>query len=290
MPNPFKDGSGNFTYGFIADEANVLEDNGLITSAATETLDYGLVSDPILYSVQLTGISLTAQTGTIAQTVSDEIQITGINADITAENIVASGIQNRIIELNGLEIASNFGELIAQVADSVSITGLEGLSDVATISASGIQSPSIALIGIDLLAELGEITEQVVDSELISGIDLTIVAQNISALGIANPIIVLNGIGLQSTPATISATGADVIPEEYTGGRFALDKKEVNATAKLQTLRATAYAGRPTPRGFTVINGGARVFTLETAAQIGQTAASGQLGIDEESLLMLLVA
>jgi hypothetical protein len=290
MADPFKDGSGNFTYGFIADVANVLEDDGLITSSATETLDYGLVSDAILYSVQLTGISLTAQAGTIAQTVSDSIQITGINADITAESIAASGIQNRIIELESIELSSNLGELSAQVADSVSITGLEALSDVATISASGIQSPSIALIGIDLLAELGEITEQVVDSELISGIDLTIVAQNISAFGIANQIIVLNGIGLQSTPATIIATGAEIAPEEYSGGRFAPDKKEVNATAKLQTLRASAYAGRPTPRGFTVINGGARVFTLETTAQIGQTAASGQLGIDEESLLMLLVA
>jgi hypothetical protein len=290
MADPFKDGSGNFTYGFIADEANVLEDDGLITSAATESLDYGLVSDAILYSVQLTGISLTAEAGSIAEIVSDEIQITGIEAAITAENIAASGIQNRIIELNGLEIASNFGELIAQVADSVSITGLEALSDVATISASGIQSPSIALSGIDLLAELGEITEQIVDSQTITGIDLVISAQNISASGISNPIIVINGIGLQSTPATVNATGADVIPEEYTGGRFTPDKKEVNATAKINTLRATAYAGRPTPRGFTVINGGARVFALESAAQISATSANGQLGIDEESLLMLLVA
>ena len=290
MSDPFKDGSGNFTYGFIADEANVLEDNGLITSAAAESLDYGLVADAILYSVQLTGIGLTAQAGSIAQTVSDEIQITGIQSAITAENIVASGVQSRIIELAGIELSSNYGELSPIVTDSVSITGIEALINVATISASGIQSPSIALSGIDLLAELGEITEQVVDSELISGIDLSISAQNISASGISNPIIVVNGIGLQSTPATISATGADIIPEEYTGGRFAPDKKEVNATAKVQTLRATAYAGRPTPRGFTVINGGARVFSLESAAQISATSANGQLGIDEESLLMLLVA
>lgn len=56
-------------------------------------------------------------------------------------------------------------------------------------------------------------------------------------------------------------------------------------------VTGTGYtAGGVTPRGFTVINGGARVFTLESAAQISEAAAVGQLGIDEESLLMLLVA
>jgi len=65
---------------------------------------------------------------------------------------------------------------------------------------------------------------------------------------------------------------------------------ERSAKALVQSTRAVAYAGRVTPRGFTVINGGARVFTLESYTQIGQTEAVGQLGIDEESLLMLLVA
>jgi hypothetical protein len=259
---------------------------GLFDSASGDFDDGGVIS-PV---ISVTGITLTAQAGEITENVSDEIQISGLESAITAENIAATGVQTAFISLTGLELSAFYGDIAVIVTDSVSITGLEALADVATISASGIQSQSIALSGIDLLAQLGTINEQVVDSIALDGIDLAINTAEITANGTINREITVNGIELQSSAATISATGADVIPEEYTGGRFTVDKKEVNATAKVQTLRATAYAGRPTPRGFTVINGGARVFTLESAAQISEAAALGELGIDEESLLMLLVA
>ena len=258
---------------------------GLFDSASGDFDDGGVIS-PV---ISVTGITLTAQAGEITENVSDEIQISGLESAITAENIAASGIQNANIAITGQDLTAFYGDINEIVNDSVGITGLEALADVATISASGIQSQSIALSGIDLLAELGTINEQVVDSIVIDGIDLAINTAEITANGTINSEITVNGIGLQSSAATISATGQDVVPEEYTGGRFTADKK-VNATAKVQTLRATAYAGRPTPRGFTVINGGARIFTLESAAQISEAAALGELGIDEESLLMLLVA
>jgi hypothetical protein len=258
---------------------------GLFDSALNNFDDGGLNSA----TVALTGIELTAQAGEITENVSDQIQISGLESAITAENIAASGIQNANIAIIGQDLTAFYGDINEIVNDSVSITGLEALADVATISASGIQSQSIVLSGIDLLAELGTINEEVVDSIALDGIDLAINTAEITANGTINSEITVNGIGLQNSAATISATGQDVVPEEYTGGRFTEDKK-VNATAKVQTLRATAYAGRPTPRGFTVINGGARVFTLESAAQISEAAAVGQLGIDEESLLMLLVA
>jgi len=288
MADPFKDGSGNFTYGYITEEANVLEDNGLITNAATESLDYGSVATAILYSVQLEGIEINAFAGEITENVADTIQITGQEAQIAAQSISASGIQNPIIAINGIEISSAYGNINEIVNDSVSISGLDALINVATISANGIQSPTIALNSIDLSAEYGSINEQVVDSIAISGIDLSISAENIIATGISNQTIQLNGIALQSRAGSVSATGSDIAPEEYTGGRFS--KNETNAVAQVNSARAIAFAGKVTPRGFTVINGGARVFSIQTNAEITEATASGVLGIDEESLLMLLVA
>lgn len=198
MADPFQDSSGNFTYGYIADEANILEDNGLITTSATESFDYGLVADEILYSVQLQGIDLTAQAGNISENVVDIIQILGIEAASTAQSITANGI--------------------------------------------------------------------------------------------ANPVIILDGAQSSTNSGLITASGGDVAPEEYMGGRYTTQNNDINATAQVQTARAIAFAGRVTPRGFTVINGGARVFSIQTEAQINEATASGQLGIDDESLLMLLVA
>jgi hypothetical protein len=88
---------------------------------------------------------------------------------------------------------------------------------------------------------------------------------------------------------SVSASSTQIILQNRTAGRYTNDNR-VDATAKVQTLRAIAYAGRPTPRGFTVINGGARVLSVETNSQINEATALGELSIDEESLLMLLVA
>lgn len=290
MADPFKDGSGNFTYGYITDAANVLEDDGLITSSATESLDYGLVADAILYSVQLSGIELASAVGNISENVADTIQISGIEATSTAQSIAASGTQTISTSITGIELSSEYGSITAIADDFIVITGLDAQISVENITASGIQSPSIALNGIDLTAEYGLIYEEVVDTIALNGIDLGIIAENISANGVSNPVISLNGIGLQARVATITATGADIVPEEFMGGRYTTQKNEINATAQVQTARAIAFAGRVTPRGFTVINGGARVFSIQTEAHINEATASGQLGIDDESLLMLLVA
>jgi hypothetical protein len=259
---------------------------GLFDSASGNFDDGGVIS-PV---ISVTGIILTAQAGSITENVSDEIQITGLEAAITAENIAATGIQNANISLTGLELSAFYGDINEIVNDSVSILGLEALADVATISASATQSQSIALSGIDLVAEYGQINEKVVDSIAINGIDLTINAEEIAANGTANPKISINGIGLQGSAASISATGDQTSTDIATGGEFVRPRMERSAKALVQSTRAVAYAGRVIPRGFTVINGGARVFTLESYTQIGQTEAVGQLGIDEESLLMLLVA
>lgn len=96
----------------------------------------------------------------------------------------------------------------------------------------------------------------------------------------------LTGISLQTAFGSVSATG--IVPEESTGGSFT--KTVINATAKVKSVRAIAYAGRPTPRGFTVINGGAIANSIESQLGISEISASGILGIDDESLLMLLVA
>jgi hypothetical protein len=259
---------------------------GLFDSALNDFDDGGLNSA----TATLTGIELTAQAGEIAESVSDQIQISGLESTITAENIAASGVQTAFISLTGLELSAFYGDINEIVVDSVSITGLEALADVATISASGIQSQSIALSGIDLLAELGEINEEVVDSIALNGIDLAINTAEITANGTINSQITINGIGLQGSTGVISATGEQPATDVGTGGEFVRPIMERSAKALVQSTRAVAYAGRVTPRGFTVINGGARVFTLESAAQISEAAAVGQLGIDEESLLMLLVA
>jgi hypothetical protein len=259
---------------------------GLFDLALNNFDDGGLNSA----TVSITGITLTAEAGSITENVSDQIQITGLEAAITAENIAATGIQNANISLTGLELSAFYGDINEIVNDSVSISGLEALADVATISASATQSQSIALSGIDLVAEYGQINEQVVDSIALDGIDLAINAEEIAATGTINTEISINGIGLQSIAASISATGEQPATDVGTGGEFVRPRMERSAKALVQSTRAVAYAGRVTPRGFTVINGGARVFTLESYTQIGQTEAVGQLGIDEESLLMLLVA
>jgi hypothetical protein len=259
---------------------------GLFDSALNNFDDGGINSA----TVSITGITLTAEAGSITQNVSDEIQITGLQTAITAENIAATGIQNANISLTGLELSAFYGDINEIVNDSVSISGLEALANVATISASATQSQSIALSGIDLVAEYGEINEQVVDSIALDGIDLAINAEEIAATGTINTEISINGIGLQGSAASISATGEQTSTDIATGGEFVRPRMERSAKALVQSTRAVAYAGRVTPRGFTVINGGARVFTLESYTQIGQTEAVGQLGIDEESLLMLLVA
>lgn len=258
---------------------------GLFDSAAGNFDDGGVLSP----TASVSGITLTSALGTITENVSDQIQITGIESTITAENISATGIQNSNIVITGLELSSAFGNINEIVNDSVSISGLDALANIATISATAVQNTVIALNGIDLTAEYGLINEQVVDSVSISGINLNISAQTISASATSSPTTQLSGISLQSTAGSVSATGSDIVPEEYTGGRSTNDNR-IDATAKIQTLRATAYAGRPTPRGFTVINGGARVFCVQTDSQISQATALGQLGIDEETLLMLLVA
>jgi hypothetical protein len=259
---------------------------GLFDSALNNFDDGGLNSA----TVALTGIELTAQAGEIAENVSDQIQISGLESAITAENIAATGVQTAFISLTGLELSAFYGDIAVIVTDSVSITGLEALANVATISASGIQSQSIALSGIDLLAKLGEINEQVVDSIALDGIDLAINAEEIAATGTINTEISINGIGLQGSTGAISATGEQPATDVGTGGEFVRPRMERSAKALVQSTRAVAYAGKVTPRGFTVINGGARVFSLESAAQISATSANGQLSIDEESLLMLLVA
>jgi hypothetical protein len=259
---------------------------GLFDSASGDFDDGGVIS-PV---ISVTGITLTAQAGEITENVSDQIQISGLESAITAENIAASGIQNANIAIIGQDLTVFYGNINEIVVDSVSITGLEALADVDTISASGIQSQSISLSGIDLLAELGEINEEVVDSIVINGIDLAINTAEITANGTINSEITVNGIGLQGSTGSISATGEQPAADVGTGGEFVRPRMERSAKALVQSTRAVAYAGRVTPRGFTVINGGARVFTLESAAQISEAAAVGQLGIDEESLLMLLVA
>ena len=258
---------------------------GLFDSALNNFDDGGINSS----TIEVLGITLTAEAGTINESVSDQIQITGLESTISGENISATGIQNSNIVITGLELSSAFGNINEIVNDSVSISGLDALVDVATISATGIQNANIAITGIDLSAEYGSINEQVVDSVSISGIDLAITAQTISASATSSPIIQLTGISLQSSTGSVSATGSDVVPEEYTGGRSTNDNR-IDATAKVQTLRAIAYAGRPTPRGFTVINGGAKVLSVQTNTEISDASALGQLGIDEESVLMLLVA
>jgi hypothetical protein len=257
---------------------------GLFDSAAGNFDDGGVLSP----TASVSGITLTAAAGTISENVSDTTQIVGQESTIFAASISATGIQNSNIVITGLELSSAYGNINEIVNDSVSISGLEALADIATISASGVQNSSIALNGIDLTAEYGSINEQVVDSIAISGIDLSISAANISASASSSPIIQLNGIALQATAGAVSATGSEIAPEEYTGGRFS--KNEVDATAKVIPIRAIAYAGRVTPRGFTVINGGARVLSVQSESQISETSALGQLGIDEETLLMLLVA
>ena len=258
---------------------------GLFDSAAGQFDDGGVLSP----TASVSGITLTSALGTITENVADTTQLSGIESAITAANISATGIQNSNIVITGIELSSAFGNINEIVNDSVSISGLDALADIATISATGIQNTVIALNGIDLTAEYGSINEQVVDSVSISGINLSIVAQTISASATSSQIIQLTGISLQSATGSVSATGSDIVPEEYTGGRSTNDNR-IDATAKVQTLRAVAYAGRPTPRGFTVINGGARVFSVQTESQISQATALGQLGIDEETLLMLLVA
>lgn len=258
---------------------------GLFDSALNLFDDGGINSS----TIALSGITLTAEAGKITENVSDQIQITGLESTITSENISATGIQNSNIVITGIELSSAFGNINEIVNDSVIISGLDALADIATISATGIQNTVIELNGIDLTAEYGSINEQVIDYVTISGINLNISAQTISASATSSPTTQLSGISLQSTAGSVSATGSDIVPEEYTGGRSTNDNR-IDATAKIQTLRATAYAGRPTPRGFTVINGGARVFSVQTDSQISQATALGQLGIDEETLLMLLVA
>lgn len=258
---------------------------GLFDSASGNFDDGGVLSP----TISVLGLSLTAEAGSISENVSDITQITGLESAISAENISATGIQNSNIVITGLELSSAFGNINEIVNDSVSISGLDALADIATISADGIQNTVIALNGIDLSAEYGAINEQVVDSIAISGIDLAISAQNISASATSSANIQITGISLQSSTGSVSATGSDIVPEEYTGGRET-NRREVNATAKVQSLRSIAYAGRPTPRGFTVINGGAKVLSVQTNTEISDATALGQLGIDEESLLMLLVA
>lgn len=257
---------------------------GLFDSALNNFDDGGLNSS----TISISGITLTAEAGSITENVSDTIQISGQDATISAASISATGIQNSNIVITGLELSSAFGNINEIVNDSVSISGLQALANIATISADGTQNSSIALNGIDLTAEYGLINEQVVDSIAISGIDLSISAANISASATSSAVIQLNGVALQATTGSVSATGSEIAPEEYTGGRFS--KNEVNATAKVIPIRAVAYAGRVAPRGFTVINGGAKVLSIQSESQISETSALGQLGIDEETLLMLLVA
>lgn len=258
---------------------------GLFDSASGNFDDGGVLSP----TASVSGITLTSALGSINENISEIIEISGIESAITAANISASAIQNSNIVITGLELSSAFGNINEIVNDSVSILGLDALADIATISATAVQNTVIALNGIDLTAEYGLINEQVVDSVSISGINLNISAQTISASATSSPTTQLTGISLQSAAGSVSATGSDIVPEEYTGGRSTNDNR-IDATAKIKTLRAVAYAGRPTPRGFTVINGGARVFSVQTDSQISQATALGQLGIDEETLLMLLVA
>jgi hypothetical protein len=268
-------------------EPTVLFDDGYgFFDSALNNFDDAGVNSSI---VELLGITLSAVAGTINQSVSDEIQVLGEELSIFASEITANGIQNSNIALTGLELASEFGNINEIVNDFVEITGEELAISVATISADGTQSVTHSITGLELTSAYGQIFEEVVDSISILGVDLSISAENISANATSNPIIEVNGIELQITTGLVSATGSEVVPPlESTGGEYVRPMSIRNANIKVDGARGFINTGRITPLG--IVNGNARALSVQSSTQINEAVALGQLGIDEETLLMLLVA
>lgn len=147
-----------YTLGLITENATETVDQGLITNAATTQQDYGSVEDPILYSVQLTGIEVTSTTGTISVLVDDTKTVTGIELNSEFGSVVASGIQNQTAIVSGVESVSELGSITVQVTDLEAIDGVEAQTQLGNITVSATRNPIVSVTGVQLQSQVGNIT------------------------------------------------------------------------------------------------------------------------------------
>ena len=149
---------------------------------------------------------------------------------------------------------------------------------------------TIALIGIEATGLAASINAQTDSFALVSGADSESQAQQITASTdqTENASVSISGLQLTSALGTVKAKVSK--KKGFGGQTLVRPVSDKDGTAKVKPILAVALPSKVRAKGLTVQNVSAQVIPLQAGLNISSVQARGVLDIEDEEVLLLLVA
>jgi hypothetical protein len=237
-----------------------------------------------------------AQAESAAATITAEGQVfatasvTGVEAQSTAAQVDARGTTSNVALVHGTQ-ATAFAQTITASGDSVAdVTGVEVQSESGEVGAAG--SGVVIVNGAESTATYQQITgsgnalAQVEGAEAQSQVAEITAEEQSGQDGTAT----VTGVEATITAGVVKAKQKTTPSYKPRGEMMLRPMRAVDGRARTVTAYGYAIPANIRAVGLTVINGGAAISSVQSAAEIEQVSAFGVLDIDETDLLLLLAA